>query len=713
MGKERELSTPDPNIWRMINAARGGVGIWDFRRYVLGILFYRGISEAVNACAEKKRRGSGGSNYAEWSDSDAERLRGPILDEKGFFIPPSKLFENVRRRAAGDADFSETLRAVFEDIEASVQGADGETSMRGVFDVLDVNGGGLGATTEERGERLAEILDAVGEIPIGKRCGDGINPFGDAFEYLMTMYAATAGKSGGEYFTPQWVSDLLVRITLAGKKEVDKIYDPACGTGSLLLEYVKVLGEENIRGVFFGQEINATAYNLCRINMLLHGVGHEKFDIACGDTLTDPRHRDDGPFEAIVSNPPFSIEWNVDANPHLVNDGRFAPAGVLAPKSKADMAFVMHALSCLAENGAAAIVCYPAVMYRVGPERKIRKYLVDNNHIDAVIQLPADVIYGTMTAECVLVLKKNRHDGKVMFIDATEEFMRDPVKNRMSVHHIKRILNCYVNRNSEDRCSRLVDRKEIEEKDYNISVGEYVASKSGIERIDVAGLSTRIVEAVGKQSEFRIQVDAMLQSAKGDFTISGVGDFIARHRRNGVDFQEIGNVCRIESGEKVNRRLIAPDSGECPVMDNRLEPVGFIDRCNTEDDPIGIINLGADAGRVTWCDGKYYRGSRNYSCTIRDSSVLSVRFLFHLLNEMQPEVRTLCTHESVLSLRKEDLEKMKIPIPPLPVQEEVVGVLDKFIELETGLETELKARHKQYEHCRNQLLAFGEVSENA
>lgn len=689
---------------------QGGADIWNFKQYVLGMLFYRGISEAMSSCVEEKREGSSDSNYAAWSDSEAQQLRGPVLEEKGFFIPPSRLFENVRGRVASEADLGGALNAAFQDIEMSARGTDGESGMKGLFDILDVNSGRLGATAEERNEILAYLLDAIGKLSIGKHDGDGFDSFGDAYKYLMTMYAATAGRTGGAYFTPQWISELLVRITVAGKKEVDRVYDPVCGTGSLLLEYARALGEENVHGGFFGQEINATSYNLCRINMFLHGVDRKRFRIACGDTLTEPRHRDDGPFEAIVSNPPFSIEWEGHANQRLVSDDRFAPAGVLAPKSKADMAFVMHALSCLAENGTAAIICYPAVMYRVGPEKKIREYLVDNNYVDAVIQLPADVLYGTMTAECVLVLKKSRSDRRVIFIDATDEFVRDPIKNWLNDDHIKRILDCYVNRGGKGCYFHLADHEEIKRKEYNISVDEYVASEKSREAIDVAELDTRIVEAVSKQSEFRVQVDAMLRVVKDDFTVNGVDDFIAQHRRNGIDFQEIGNVCRIKPGKKVNRRLIAPDSGEYPVIDNRREPVGFIDQWNTENDPIGIVSSGVDAGCITWCDGKYYRGGRNYSCAIKDPSILSVRFLFHLLNEMHHEVRDLCIHDATPVLKQESLEKLKIPIPPLSVQEEVVDVLDKFVELETGLETELKARQKQYEHCRNQLLAFGGIS---
>ena len=302
--------------------------------------------------------------------------------------------------------------------------------MKGLFDDLDVNSNKLGATVVRRNEKLAKLLAAISDLNLGEYGDNTIDLFGDAYEYLMTMYAANAGKSGGEFFTPQEVSELLARITVVGKKEVNKVYDPACGSGSLLLKFAKVLGKNNVRNGFFGQEVNITTYNLCRINMFLHDINYEKFDIAHGDTLTDPKHWDDEPFEAIVSNPPYSIKWAGDANSLLINDERFTPAGVLAPKSKADLAFVMHCLSWLATNGTAAIVSFPGAMYRGGAEQKIRKYLVDNNYVDAVIQLPTDLFFGTTIATCILVIKKNKSDSKVLFIDASKEFVRGSAKKQ-------------------------------------------------------------------------------------------------------------------------------------------------------------------------------------------------------------------------------------------------------------------------------------------
>lgn len=515
--KEQERSALHSTIWRIANDLRGSIDGWDFKQYVLGILFYRFISENLSSYVNKKEKEAGDYdfNYAALSDHKAERARDVILEEKGFFIHPSELFENVCKGAANDANLNETLETTFKNIEASAQGTDSESDMKGLFDDLDVNSNKLGATVVRRNEKLVKLLNAIGDLPIGNYDDNSIDIFGDAYEYLMTMYAANAGKSGGEFFTPQEVSELLARITIAGKKEVNKVYDPACGSGSLLLKFAKILGKDNIRNGFFGQEINITTYNLCRINMFLHDINYEKFDIAHGDTLTDPHHMDDEPFEAIVSNPPYSIKWDGDANPLLINDDRFTPAGVLAPKSRADLAFVMHALSWLATNGTAAIVSFPGAMYRGGAEQKIRKYLVDNNYVDTVIQLPADLFFGTTIATCILVLKKNKSDSKVLFIDATKEFIRGKAKNKLNGDHIQKILDCYTSRETHEYFSCLVAHKEIEEKDYNISVGTYVAPKDDREVIDITDLNTRLEGIVSRQNDLRTQIDAIVADLEG------------------------------------------------------------------------------------------------------------------------------------------------------------------------------------------------------
>ncbi len=510
--KEQERAALHSTIWRIANDLRGSVDGWDFKQYVLGILFYRFISENLSSYINEEQKESGEQNfdYTTLSDSEAERGRESILEEKGFFILPSELFENVRKKAASDPSLNEALETVFKNIEASAQGTYSEGTMKGLFDDIDVNSNKIGATVVRRNENLTKLLNAIGDLKLGNYGNNSIDLFGDAYEYLMTMYAANAGKSGGEFFTPQEVSELLARITVVGKIEVNKVYDPACGSGSLLLKFAKVLGKENVRNGFFGQETNITTYNLCRINMFLHDIDYDKFNIAHGDTLIDPHHWDNEPFEAIVSNPPYSIKWDGDANPLLIGDERYTPAGVLAPKSKADLAFVMHCLSWLATDGTAAIVSFPGAMYRGGAEQKIRKYLVDYHYVDAVIQLPTDLFFGTTIATCILVLKKGKQDSKVLFIDATKEFVRGSAKNKLSSDHIEKILDCYTNRSSNEYFSRLVDHKEIEEKDYNISVGSYVTPKDNREVIDITELNIKIEKIVKRQSELRSKIDAII-----------------------------------------------------------------------------------------------------------------------------------------------------------------------------------------------------------
>ena len=366
-------------IWAIADDLRGAVDGWDFKNYILGTMFYRYISENLTSYIHsgENKAGYNDFDYTQLSDEDAEEARLGLVEEKGFFILPSELFCNVRANASNNENLNETIESVFRHIEESAKGSEAENSFSGLFDDYDVNSNKLGATVAKRNERLVKLLDGVGEMNLGEVKDQSIDAFGDAYEYLMTMYASNAGKSGGEFFTPADVSELLTRLGIVGKTELNKVYDPACGSGSLLLKAEQILGKDAIRNGFYGQEINITTYNLCRINMFLHDIGFDKFNLACEDTLIYPQHWDDEPFELIVSNPPYSIKWAGDENPLLINDPRFSPAGVLAPKSKADMAFIMHSLSWLASNGTAAIVCFPGIMYRGGAEQKIRKYLVD------------------------------------------------------------------------------------------------------------------------------------------------------------------------------------------------------------------------------------------------------------------------------------------------------------------------------------------------
>lgn len=517
MTKEAQRAELHKTIWRIANDLRGSVDGWDFKQYVLGMLFYRFISENLTAYLNEHERKAGTPDfdYATLDDEAAEFGRAETVAEKGFYILPSELFVNVRRRAKHDENLNETLERVFNNIEGSAVGTDSEYDLKGLFDDLDVNSSKLGSTVAKRNEKLVKLLDAIGDLTLGDFADNTIDAFGDAYEFLMTMYASGAGKSGGEFFTPQEVSELLARITVVGKTSINKVYDPACGSGSLLLKFAKVLGRDNVRQGFFGQEINLTTHNLCRINMFLHDINYEKFDIAHGDTLTDPAHWDDEPFEAIVSNPPYSTKWEGDANPLLINDPRYAPAGVLAPKSKADLAFTMHILSWLAVNGTAAIVEFPGVLYRSGAEQKIRKYLIDNNYVDAVIQLPPDLFFGTTIATCIIVLKKSKADNSTLFIDASAQFVRGGNKNKLTPANQQAVLDAFVTRADADHFARLVENSEIADNDYNLSVSSYVEECDTREVVDITELNAEIVRIVARQQELRTAIDEIVADLEG------------------------------------------------------------------------------------------------------------------------------------------------------------------------------------------------------
>lgn len=514
MAREQERDELHRTIWQIANDLRGSVDGWDFKSYVLGMLFYRFISENLTAYLNKEEQRTGNKHfdYTAISDKDAELGRADTVKEKGFFILPSELFVNVRKRAKTDENLNETLSRVFKNIENSAKGSDSEDDLKGLFDDIDVNSNKLGASVIKRNELLVKILDAIGDLKLGDFQENSIDTFGDAYEFLMTMYASNAGKSGGEFFTPQEVSELLAEIAVVGKKQVNKVYDPACGSGSLLLKFAKVLGKDNVRQGFFGQEVNITTYNLCRINMFLHDINYEKFDIAHGDTLTDPKHWDEEPFDAIVSNPPYSIKWEGDANPLLINDPRFAPAGVLAPKSKADLAFTLHMLHWLSTSGTAAIVEFPGVLYRGGAEQKIRKYLIDNNYVDAVIQLPPDLFFGTTIATCIIVLKKSKKDNATLFIDASAEFVRGGNKNKLTDANRKKILDAYIERKDKPHFAKLVPNADIADNDYNIAVSSYVEQENTAEVVDIEQLNARIAEIVVRQNKLRTAIDEIVKS---------------------------------------------------------------------------------------------------------------------------------------------------------------------------------------------------------
>ena len=512
-------------IWRIANDLRGSVDGWDFKSYVLGFLFYRFISENltdyVNATEREAIIAEGGTpeeaaafDYATLSNQDAEAARDGIVKEKGFFIRPSDLFGNVRAQAASDENLNETLSYAFRFIENSARGSGSESDLRGLFDDVDVNSTKLGNTVAQRNAKLVKIMDAIGDLPLEHGAAQ-IDAFGDAYDYLMTMYASSAGKSGGEFYTPQEVAEVLATLALDGRSDVTRVYDPCAGSGSLLLKFAKLLGPSSSRQ-YFGQEIKLTTYNLCSINMFLHDANFSNFDIALGDTLTEPAHWDDQPFDAIVSNPPYSTKWVGKDDIALINDPRFAPAGVLAPKSKADLAFTMHMLHWLAEDGTAAIVEFPGVLYRGAAEGKIRRYLVENNFVHAVIQLPPDLFFGTTIATCIIVLKKARPDHSVLFVDAAAECVREGNKNRLTAENQQRILSLVSERQAVDHVAALVSIDDIKDNDWNLSVSSYVEPEDTREQVDIVELNTRIAGIVERQRELRASIDAIVAELEAD-----------------------------------------------------------------------------------------------------------------------------------------------------------------------------------------------------
>ncbi len=513
--RDQQRAELHKTIWSIADDLRGSVDGWDFKQYILCTLFYRFISE--NLCAYLAEED--GVDYAAMPDDQAEWGRKDTVDEKGFFILPSELFCNILKRVDKDGmrltedgqDLNELLTQVFRNIEGSAVGTNSEDDLKGLFDDMDVNSAKLGNSVIERNKKLVKLISKIGSLDFGGAFKDNsIDAFGDAYEFLMTMYASNAGKSGGEFFTPQEVGELLARIAIGGRESVNKVYDPCCGSGGLLLKFAKILGKENVRSGYFGQEINLTTYNLARINMFLHDVNFTKFDIAHGDTLKEPAHWDDEPFDAIVSNPPYSIKWEGKDNPLNINDARFSPAGVLAPPSKADLAFTMHMLSWLSAEGTAAIVEFPGVLYRGGAEGKIRDYLVRSNFVEAVIQLPADLFFGTTIATCIIVLKKNKTTSDVLFIDASEQFARHDSKNKLMPENIERIMAAVSARAEEEHFSKLVANDDVLANDANLSVSSYVEKKDEREEVDIVALNAEIARIVAREDELRRKIDAIV-----------------------------------------------------------------------------------------------------------------------------------------------------------------------------------------------------------
>lgn len=507
MTSNQQRSELQRQIWSIANDVRGSVDGWDFKQYVLGTLFYRFISENFNAYITG---GDASVNYAAMSDDDEniKAAKDDAIRTKGYFILPSQLFSNVTANAHKNENLNTDLAAIFAAIENSANGYDSEKDIKGLFADFDTTSNRLGNNVISKNDRLAKVLKRVAELEFGEFGDNQIDLFGDAYEFLISNYASNAGKSGGEFFTPQHVSKLIAQLAMHGQTSVNKIYDPAAGSGSLLLQAKKHFDAHIIGDGFFGQELNHTTYNLARMNMFLHNINYDKFNIQLGDTLTDPHFLDDKPFDAIVSNPPYSVKWIGSDDPTLINDDRFAPAGTLAPKSKADFAFVLHALNYLSTKGRAAIVCFPGIFYRGGAEQKIRQYLVDNNYVETIISLAPNLFFGTTIAVNILVLSKHKTDTSIQFIDASALFKKETNTNVLTNQHIDNIMKVFTSKENVDHFAKSIDSDVIASNDYNLSVSSYVEVKDNREVVDINKLNAELKTTVAKINQLRNDIDA-------------------------------------------------------------------------------------------------------------------------------------------------------------------------------------------------------------
>lgn len=505
-------------IWQIANEVRGSVDGWDFKQYVLGTLFYRFISENFANYIE------GGDETVKYADLRDDVITLEIKDDaiktKGYFIYPSQLFDNITRNATTNPNLNTDLNAVFSAIESSAKGYPSEPDIKGLFADFDTTSNRLGNTVKDKNTRLSAVLKGVSALNFGKFEDNHIDLFGDAYEFLISNYASNAGKSGGEFFTPQSVSKLIAQLAMHKQTSVNKIYDPAAGSGSLLLQAKKHFDAHIVEDGFFGQEINHTTYNLARMNMFLHNINYDKFNITLGDTLIDPHFGDDKPFDAIVSNPPYSVNWIGSDDPTLINDDRYAPAGVLAPKSKADFAFVLHCLSYLSGKGRAAIVCFPGIFYRGGAEAKIRKYLIDGNYVESVISLAPNLFFGTSISVNILVLSKHKTDTKTQFIDASGLYKKQTNNNILTDEgensHIEQIMNVFDSKANIEHFSKCVDTQTIADNDYNLSVSSYVEVKDTREIVDINTLNAELKTTVAKIDNLRSEIDKIVEKIENE-----------------------------------------------------------------------------------------------------------------------------------------------------------------------------------------------------
>lgn len=697
-------------IWSIANRVRGAVDGWDFKQFVLGALFYRFISENFTNYIEG---GDDSINYAGMSDADIpDEAKVDAVKTKGYFIYPSQLFQNVVKTASKNDSLNTDLAEIFSAIEASASGYPSEQDINGLFADFDTTSNRLGSTVKQKNERLAEVLKGVAGLPLKFDDNEG-DLFGDAYEFLISNYAANAGKSGGEFFTPTHVSKLIAKLAMHKQTSVNKIYDPAAGSGSLLLQAKEEFEKHIIEDGFFGQEINYTTYNLARMNMFLHNINYDKFNIQYGNTLEDPHFQDDKPFDAIVSNPPYSVNWKGADDPTLINDERFAPAGVLAPKSKADFAFVLHALHYLSAKGRAAIVCFPGIFYRGGAEQKIRKYLVDNNFVETVIALAPNLFFGTTIAVNILVLAKNKADTAVQFIDASgEEFFNKGVNiNIMSDEHINKVIEMFDQKETVPYAAEMVAYEKIVENEYSLSVSTYVEPKDTRAAIDITQLNANLVSKVERIRELRSGIDAVVNKIGAGDEMDFLGTLLAGVE---IDWKPLGNVVDIQRGRRLVKSQLE-ETGDFAVYQNSMKPLGYYHEANVDPHSAFIICAGA-AGEIGYSRKAFWAADDVHF--FRTPEGVSSKYLYHWLLTQHTKIASQVRRASIPRLSRAVVEKLDFPLPcpedtkrSLEIQAEIVGILDLFTELTAELTAELTSRNTQYTYYRDLLLNFPKQDE--
>ena len=708
MTSSQQRAALQRQIWQIANDVRGAVDGWDFKQYVLGTLFYRFISENFATYIEG---GDDSIKYAKLNDIViTPEIKDDAIKTKGYFIYPSQLFATIVASANTNESLNTDLADIFAAIESSASGYPSEQDIKGLFADFDTTSNRLGNTVKDKNARLADVLKGVAKLEFGDFEDSKIDLFGDAYEFLISNYAATAGKSGGEFFTPQHVSRLIAQLAMHKQTSVNKIYDPACGSGSLLLQAKRQFDDHIIEEGFYGQEINHTTYNLARMNMFLHNINYDKFNIQLGDTLRNPHFGDDKPFDAIVSNPPYSVKWIGADDPTLINDERFAPAGVLAPKSKADFAFVLHALGYLSAKGRAAIVCFPGIFYRGGAEQKIRQYLVDNNYVETVISLAPNLFFGTTIAVNILVLSKHKTDTRTQFIDASGLFDKKTNNNELSDQHIEEIMQVFASKADVAHFAQSESFEAIAANGYNLSVSSYVEARDNREVVDIAKLNGELKTSVARINQLRSEVDAIVAGFGDIETDSFVekllqGFEVSWTTLGDDDFVEIANNARRPVKASLRKPGATPYFGANNIQD-------YVDG-HTHDGEYVLIAEDGSASlenySIQYATGKFW--ANNHVHVVRGKACLNTRFLYHYLRTVN--FIPYLPNKDRSKLTKGDMIKIPIPLPcpkipekSLEIQTEIVGILDTFAELNAELNAELDARNKQNNFYRRALFGF-------